>query len=146
MTGSEVAAPPHRQRAIDIAPWEHYRALREQWTHEDNLVNHRLMWLLLSEGLLFTAYGTASGARLHALVFGFPFIGIALAWLIGVGIFTAFGAMAEIRRAFAEAGLQQLCPLTPDSRTGHRGQWAAKSLPFVFGVFWVLALAGSMAS
>ncbi len=37
------------------ADWDLYRALREQWTHEDNLVNHRLMWLILSEGLLFGA-------------------------------------------------------------------------------------------
>ena len=38
-----------------VPDWELYRALREQWTHEDNLVNHRLMWLILSQGLLFTA-------------------------------------------------------------------------------------------
>jgi hypothetical protein len=55
--------------------WELYRALREQWTHEDNLVNHRLMWLILFEGLLFTAYGTLSSAKLHWLVVGFPFFG-----------------------------------------------------------------------
>ncbi len=126
--------------------WELYRALREQWTHEDNLVNHRLMWLILSEGLLFTAYGTVSSARLHWLVYGFPFVGMAVAGLIGVGISTAFGATAEIRRAFDKAGLALLCPLTPDSRTSHRGRWAAKGLPWVFGLFWLLALAGSVAS
>ena len=27
---------------------------------EDNLVNHRLMWPILSGGLLFTAYGTCN--------------------------------------------------------------------------------------
>ena len=48
-----------------LPDWELYRALREQWTHEDNLVNHRLMWLILSQGLLFTAYGTLSTAKLH---------------------------------------------------------------------------------
>ena len=48
-----------------LPDWDLYRALREQWTHEDNLVNHRLMWLILSEGLLFTAYGTLSTAKLH---------------------------------------------------------------------------------
>jgi len=31
-----------------LPDWDLYRALREQWTHEDNLVNHRLMWLILS--------------------------------------------------------------------------------------------------
>ena len=35
---------------------ELYRAPREQWTHEDNLVNHRLMWLILSQGLAIAGY------------------------------------------------------------------------------------------
>ena len=58
--------------------WELYRALREQWTHEDNLINHRLMWLILSEGLLFTAYGTLSTAKMHCWFLVFRF----LAWLL----------------------------------------------------------------
>ncbi len=127
------------------ADWELYHALREQWTHEDDLVNHRLMWLILSEGLLFTAYGTVSSAKLVWLVFGFPFFGMAVAGLIGVGIFTAFAATDEVARVFDTAGLARLCNLTPDHRSGHRGKWAAQGLPFVFGAFWLLALAGSLA-
>jgi len=38
-----------------LPDWERHRALREQWTHEDNLVDHRLMWLILSQRLLYTA-------------------------------------------------------------------------------------------
>ena len=34
----------------------------------------------------------------------------------------------------------------PDIHAAHRGQWAAMGLPFVIGVFWVLALAGSIAA
>lgn len=64
---------PQDQATNQLPDWDLCRALREQWTHEDNLVNHRLMWLILSEGLLFTAYGTLSTAKLHWLVFGFPF-------------------------------------------------------------------------
>ena len=45
-----MASPPRTA----LPDWDLYRALREQWTHEDNLVNHRLMWLILSQGLLFT--------------------------------------------------------------------------------------------
>ena len=129
------------------ADWDLYRALREQWTHEDNLVNHRLMWLMwliLSEGLLFTAYGTVSSAKLHWLIFGFPFFGMAVATLTGVGIFTAYAATDEIRRTFESSGLERLCRLTPDAHSAHRGQWAAQGLPFVFGAFWLLALAGSL--
>jgi hypothetical protein len=123
--------------------WDLYRALREQWTHEDNLVNHRLMWLILSEGLLFTAYGSLSTANLHWLVIGFPFFGMTVAGVIGISIFAAFDAIEEIHRRFQEAGLSALCTLTPSRHIGNRGKLAAQTLPFVFGGLWLLALAGA---
>ena len=58
--------------------WSFYNALREQWTHEDNLINHRLMWLILSQGLLFTAYGTLNVDQHRWLVKGFPLFGMAV--------------------------------------------------------------------
>lgn len=126
--------------------WELYRALREQWTHEDNLVNHRLMWLILSQGLLFTAYGTLSSAKLHWLVFGFPFFGMAVSAVIGVSIFTALAAMDEVSRQYDAAGLHTLCSLSPGRHVGSRGQWAAQALPFVFAALWLLALAGAFSA
>jgi hypothetical protein len=126
--------------------WEHYRALREQWTHEDNLVNHRLMWLILSQGLLFTAYGTLSTAKLHWLVIGFPFFGIAVAAVIGFSIFAALAATGEIKRRFDATRLGELCSLNPSNRSGSRGKWAAQLLPFVFGALWLLAMAGAFGS
>jgi hypothetical protein len=123
--------------------WDLYRALREQWTHEDNLVNHRLMWLILSEGLLFTAYGSLSTANLHWLVVGFPFFGMTVAGVIGISIFASFDAIEEIHRRFEEEGLSALCSLTPSRHIGNRGKLAAQTLPFVFGGLWLLALAGA---
>ena len=93
--------------------WDLYRALREQLTHEDNLVNHRLMWLILSEGLLFTAYGTISTARLHWLAYGFPFFGMAVAGVIGASIYAALAAVlaqpgvVAIPKATGEAHLRE---------------------------------------
>lgn len=127
------------QRAAD---WDLYRALREQWTHEDNLVNHRLMWLILSQGLLFTAYGSLTLDKHRWLVIGFPVFGMAVAAIIGVSILAALDATEAIRRHYVAAGLERLCNLTPNSDTGHRGAWAAKALPFVFGTLWMLALTG----
>lgn len=126
-----------------LPDWDLYRALRDQWTHEDNLVNHRLMWLILSEGLLFTAYGTLSTAKLHWLVFGFPFFGMTVAAVIGVSIFAALAATEEIQEQYEAAGLARLCSLTPSKRIGGRGKWAAQALPFVFGALWLLALMGA---
>ncbi|MDP4299318.1 hypothetical protein [Leptothrix discophora] len=129
-----------------LPDWDLYRALREQWTHEDNLVNHRLMWLILSEGLLFTAYGTLTTAKLHWLVFGFPMFGMAVAGVIGVSIYAALDATDEIARQYEQAGLMRLCNLTPTKQVGNRGRWAPLALPFVFGALWVLAMAGAFGS
>jgi hypothetical protein len=141
-----MPATPEPERASPLPDWELYRALREQLTHEDNLVNHRLMWLILSEGLLFTAYGTITTARLHWLGYGFPFFGMAVAGVIGVSIYAALAATAELHRRFEQTGLARLCSLTPSPATGGRGKWAAQALPFVFGALWVLAIAGAFSA
>jgi hypothetical protein len=138
--------PESKPEPATPADWDLYRALREQWTHEDNLINHRLMWLILSEGLLFTAYGTLSATGAKWLIIGFPFFGMAVAVVIGVSAFTALAATDEIRRRFDDAGLERLCSLTPASRTTQRGRWAAQALPFVFCAQWLLALVSSLAA
>ena len=136
--------PMQTHRTPDVALWDHYRALREQWTHEDHLVNHRIMWLIVAEGLLFNAHGVHSAKAASWLLLGFPALGILLAGLIGVGIFTALAATEEIKKQFEHAGLADLCSLAPPSHFAQRGRWAAKSLPFVFGALWLLALASPL--
>ena len=42
------------------------------------------------------------------------------------------------------AGLADLCPLAPANHIAHRGRWAAKAMPFVFGAMWLLALLGRL--
>ena len=141
---AQPLTPMHTHRTPDVALWDHWRALREQWTHEDNLVHHRVTWLIVSEGLLFTAYGSNTASHTSWLALGFPFFGVMVATLIGVGIFAAMGATDEIKRQFDAAGLNDLCPLAPASHIAHRGRWAAKALPFVFGAMWLLALLGRL--
>jgi hypothetical protein len=132
-------------RTPDVALWDHWRALREQWTHEDNLVAQRMGWLIWSEGLMFTAYGAhARDGVTWLLVLGFPFFGILVAVLTGVAIYTAMAATDSIKQQFDEAGLADLCPLAPANRIAHRGRWAAKTMPFVFGAMWLLALLGRL--
>ena len=131
-------------RTPDVALWDHYRALREQWTHEDHLVNHRIMWLIVAEGLLFNAHGARAAQEASWLVLGIPVFGMLVAALIGVGIFTALAATDEIKKQFEQAGLSALCSLAPPSHVAQRGRWAAKALPFVFGALWLLALASTL--
>jgi hypothetical protein len=137
----------HTHRTPDVALWDQYRALREQWTHEDTLVNHRVSWLILSEGLLFTAYraqGAEAASSGNWLALAFPLFGMLVAALIGVAIHAALDASEDVRREFERAGLADLCPLAPAGRLARRGRWAPKALPFVFGAMWLLALAGSL--
>jgi hypothetical protein len=134
----------HTHRTPDVALWDHYRALREQWTHEDHLIAQRMGWLIWSEGLMFTAYGAHARDGVYWLVLGFPFFGILVAVLAGVAIYTAMAATESIKQQFDQAGLADLCPLAPASHIANRGRWAAKAMPFVFGAMWLLALLGRL--
>lgn len=131
----------HTHRTPDVALWDQYRALREQWTHEDTLVNHRVSWLILSEGLLFNAYRGQDQAAGHWLALAFPAFGTLVAVLLGAGIYAALSATQEVRRQFDATGLADLCPLAPAGHLAQRGRWAARALPFVFGAMWVVAAA-----
>ena len=76
--------PMHTHRTPDVALWDQYRALREQWTHEDMLVGQRITWLILAEGLLLNAY-VSLGARTAGwlgFVFGAMWL-LALAGALG---------------------------------------------------------------
>ena len=111
---AEPFTPMQTHRTPDVALWDHWRALREQWTHEDNLIAQRMGWLIWSEGLMFTAYGAHARDGVY--------------WLLLDG----------------EAGLADLCALAPASHIANRGRWAAKAMPFVFGAMWLLALLGRL--
>jgi hypothetical protein len=142
MNAAEAPAPA--RRPPDVAVWGQYRALREQWTHEDHLVAQRMGWLIWSEGLMFTAYGAHSRDGVYWLVLGFPFFGILVAALAGVAIYTAMAAADTIKARVDEAGLVDLCQLAPATHIAHRGRWAAKAMPFVFAAMWLLALLGRL--
>ena len=139
-----MTTPMHTHRTPDVALWDQYRALREQWTHEDMLVGQRITWLILAEGLLFNAYVSLGARTAGGLGFVFPLFGVAVAAVIGVGVFTAMRASEQVRLEYERSGLADLCPLAPEVHLAHRGRWAPKAMPFVFGAIWVLALAGAI--
>ena len=124
--GPDVS-PMHTHRTPDVALWDQYRALREQWTHEDMLVGQRITWLILSEGLLFNAYVSLSAKASGWLSLSFPLFGIAAATLIGVGVFTALRASDQVRVEYERSGLADLCPLAPG--LARPRAWAARPCP-----------------
>jgi hypothetical protein len=131
-------------RTPDVALWDQYRALREQWTHEDMLVGQRITWLILAEGLLLNAYVALGAGTAGWLGYVFPLFGIAVAAVIGVGVFTALRATDQVRAEYERSGLADLCALAPEVHLAQRGRWAPKALPFVFAAVWLLALLGGV--
>lgn len=136
----------HTHVTPDVALWDQYRALREQWTHEDVLVGQRVTWMILAEGLLLNAYVSLGAKASGWLGLVFPLFGIAVAAVIGLGIYTALRATDDVRAAYERAGLADLCPLAPDTHLARRGRYAPKLLPYVFGALWLLALLGALKS
>ncbi len=134
----------HTHVTPDVALWDQYRALREQWTHEDVLVGQRVTWMILAEGLLLNAYVSLGAKAAGWLGWLFPLFGIAVAVVIGLGIYTALRASDDVRAEYERAGLADLCLLAPATHLAQRGRYAPKMLPFVFGAMWLLALLGTL--
>lgn len=118
-----------------------YEDLREKWTHEDDLINHRITWLLLSQTLLFTAYGiflqTASQpdhlASVDKLIPIIPFIGFLICIIIMWSILTALVTMRCLRK--------QNEKIVAKSNTGIGGFLPPILLPIVFLLSWIYVVA-----
>jgi hypothetical protein len=134
----------HTHRTPDVALWDQYRALREQWTHEDMLVGQRVTWMILAEGLLLNAYVSLGAKTDGWLGVLFPLFGIAVAVVIGLGVYTALRATDDVHAEYERSGLADLCQLAPETHLARRGRYAPKLLPYVFGAMWLLALAGNL--
>src|SRR5688572_23094407 len=75
--------------------------------------------------------GTLSVADMRWVAIGLPCFGVALAALIGIGIFAALASAAEIGRRYEEAG-PGMPAFATHRRLRVRGDWAARALPFTF--------------
>jgi hypothetical protein len=124
---------------------------RERWLHEDDLINHRLTWLLVAQAILFSGYATlldllfdtqkSLQGETRKLVLDivrrvFPWVGIGIAIIIGIGIVGALTAMffihryanKESRNSF-EYGIHWLPSIL--------GQISGISLPVLFALVWL---------
>ncbi len=79
-----------------------YTDRREKWVHEDDLLNHRMNWLLASQGLMFAGYAVI--IKLEADVPNCEdmagrvksFIGTATRWLPWLGISTCLVVLSGV--------------------------------------------------
>lgn len=124
-----------------------YVSYREKWVHEDDLINHRLNWLLMTQTILFAAYGllldnqpdtTANdnlGRNVDALIKVLPYLGIAVSGLIFLGVLGAVGAMYALRRNRTK----EVKEMDIDAAlwTSILGQLTGLLLPIVFIAAWL---------
>jgi hypothetical protein len=108
-----------------------HRLLLEKWLHEDELLNHRLTWLMVSQTLLFTVYAALyyadatarltitqfqnGGQNQNALSAGklidqlehlvplVPVIGASVSFLIWIAVVGAIGAMHVLQSQHTKA-------------------------------------------
>ena len=129
---------------------DHYRILRSQLEHEDNLITQRLSWFLASQAFLFTGLAIAmnspkewrfserEGVRFHQLV---PLIAIAVGVLIWLAIVAGVIAMDRLRELAARLDFSGLPPLQGQATTRWMGLAAPLLLPPLFVVVWCVLLA-----
>jgi hypothetical protein len=82
-----------------------YETVRAQLVHEDNLINHRLSWLMTSQAFLFAAFAlqyTGNGNRPRPYVFDLiPYVALISAVVIYASVAAAVGALENLRHSYA---------------------------------------------
>jgi hypothetical protein len=124
---------------------EIYLGLREKWVQEDNLLDQRVTWLLLSQTILFAAYcvmmqipkDSPHVNKAAKLLAWFPLFGIALTCIISIAIVAAVSAQQQIKtypdskrfNVYVGGGLTWLGYIPPIA------------LPVLFIVAWLITIA-----
>lgn len=123
-----------------------FKAIREKWVHEDNVINHRLTWLILSQAMLMAAYGWSIGStgsaamKTQKLLIVIPFFGILFAVAIGLSVIAAVIAQNSLRQHLGAD--KWPAPYNIDTLTtlNWPGRIAAISLPIFLFILWLLVL------
>ena len=125
--------------------------IQARLSHEDDLVNQRVSWLVNSQSFLLTAYAiTLNGLAADAskplailqrkLLNMLPLVGIACVLLVGVALIGGLFAIGELRRfAVTKCPKDQLF-LVSKPTTQFLGVSAPVLIPLVFLVIWTAVL------
>ncbi len=121
--------------------------LREKWTHEDDLINHRITWLFVSQTLLFAGYGLLLQVRssnptpatevlpkIDRMIWWLPVVGFVTSLLILIGVVAAGAAMIALRQRNKGPRLDV------HLGTSTMGWFSACGLPLVFVIVWFAIL------
>ncbi|HUO92721.1 MAG TPA: hypothetical protein VMU22_07360 [Rhizomicrobium sp.] len=142
---------------------ELYRLYRERIVHEDDVINHRMMWMLASSTIMFALWGILFAATSQATgVVRIPYltlVGLVILLVISVcGLFSSWGSRKSIRAAEAEIRdvrkeyLQipnghrpggVLADIVGGNRRHDRGHFVPRVMPGLFIFIWAALAAVS---
>jgi hypothetical protein len=129
------------------ADQETLESIRRRLEHEDNLVNQRLSWILMSQAFLLTGYAILLNAptslrsellvRHHGLLLWLiPLTGLVTVWLIWLAILGALIAMKDLRAAAARHRGVDAAHIQGRGLTRWLGLCAPLLIPPVFLLTW----------
>ena len=144
---------------------QQHELLLRKWIHEDELINHRLTWLMVSQTLLFTAYAalyyadataeaqcpgkaTILKSKIEFSIFLLPWIGAFVSILIWTAVIAAIRALYILKDLHDKAII-----IPPESQHEHYGYHrlgisdrtiilglAPCLIPFIFFLVWLLLI------
>jgi hypothetical protein len=159
MSSLQPTLPPS-EKVSATSPWELARNVIE---HEDNLINHRLTWLITIQGFLFAAFAVVAKdlfdsthgreTMLRVTLYATAFLGIASAYIVWNTIRTAFIYMRCItewwNQNFDSRQVIQGQPYPP--LRGTRGNMSTlrkwlhtHNLPLLFIAIWAVLLVSGL--
>jgi hypothetical protein len=133
---------------------DHYRIIRGQIEHEDDLIGSRISWFVTSQSFLFSAYAiiatsitpgsvTNGTDPKHTLLTIIPAIGIITSILLLLTVVSGFEAMNKLRSRWNGLGIAPtpgLPPIHGSRLTRLLGMAAPMLLPFLFMAIWIFLL------
>lgn len=143
----------------DVPPDQYASTIREMLRHENDLTNHRIMWLLIGQGFIANAFISAGKARPSAS-FLLAVLGIVLSISAFAMLYRSYQARAYLRflgqRAKQGVLQEKQLPILGWPRQRIKGwskevwahSWIAKGsdlmepwffLPYIFVLLWVAA-------
>jgi len=136
-------SPPQQPRSLgETYTTDERKVLLQRWFNEDSLINQRLTWLLLAQGLLFAAYGTLATKLIDAcgeraefaldLINSIGLFGIILSSTISIGIVAAIAAQLVLYFQHKQPSE----PIGVNTITTIAGWFAGIAVPLVFILAW----------
>jgi hypothetical protein len=142
--------------AENLTQKEIYEMLRAQMEHEDRLIDNRVNWLLVGQGLLFVAYATilslaAEGKLSLHVIYVVAAVGIILNFFGLIGIAASHLHTRDLiefwkqprrgERALIKASRDEFPPIVGGTKYHFiNGGFGSTLTPIVFGIAWVFLL------